>query len=137
MRDHRRVVGEANVEHEPVAGNAELQCVRAGVVSDRLEPVLFEEIVNRDSPLVLDIVAGAAERRFIESHRRESAGIVLTGGFPRHQRLSRIATERAWASSPSAPASVTAASASARSCSGPHLRIEVRLTKSSTPNPDE
>src|SRR6516162_1126780 len=137
MRDYRRIVGEANVEHQPVAGNAELQRVGTAVVSDRPELVVFEKIVDRDPPLVLDIVVGAAERGFVEGHRRKPAGIVFNGASPWHQRLSRIATERAWASSPSALASVIAASASARSCSGPHLRIEVRLTKSRTLSPEE
>ena len=39
--------------------------------------------------------------------------------------------------SPSASPSAIAAGASARNCSGPHLRIEVRFMKSSTPRPEE
>ena len=51
--------------------------------------------------------------------------------------FSRIATERACASSPSALASAIAAGPNALSCSGPSLRIDVRLTKSSTDKPEE
>src|ERR1700720_3022623 len=43
MRDHWRVVGEANVENEPVTGNAQLQRVGTAVVSDRPEIVILKE----------------------------------------------------------------------------------------------
>ena len=46
-------------------------------------------------------------------------------------------TERACASSPSAPASAIAAGPSRRSCSGPSFSTELRFMKSSTDRPDE
>ena len=48
-----------------------------------------------------------------------------------------MATERAWASRPSASPSAIAAGRERGSASGPHLRIEVRFMKSSTPRPEE
>jgi hypothetical protein len=62
-----------------------LQRIGAARVSNRPELVVFEEIVDRDPPLVLDIVVAAAERSFVESHRRKPAGIVFAGASPRHQ----------------------------------------------------
>src|SRR5271166_1266848 len=102
----------------------------------RPKRVLLDQIVDRYRTLVLDIAVRPPDRRFIDRHRHQATGTLVTVGA-RHQRLSRIATERAWASSPSAVPSVMAASASARNCSGPHLRIEVRFMKSRTPSPDE
>ena len=54
-----------------------------------------------------------------------------------HRGLSRIATERAWASRPSASAERDRGGPERGKRSGPHLRIEVRFMKSSTPRPDE
>ena len=118
----------------------EMQRERTALVADRREGVLLEQIVDRDRALVLDIGPGAADRVLVERHRDEATCDCL--GLPRsasarHRGLKRIATERAWASSPSASPSAIAAGPSARSCSGPHLRIEVRFMKSSTPSPEE
>ena len=80
-----------------------------------------DEMCIRDR---LDVVSRAAERCFVERYSRKAAGL----SFARragHQRLSRMAMERAWASSPSAVPSVIAASPSARNCSGPHLRLSL------------
>ena len=137
MGDHRRAVGEPDIEHQAVAADAELQRVGSAVVADRTEFVVFDEVVDRDPALVLDVVVGIAEGSFVERDRDQTAGIVLRCAFSRHYRLSRMATERAWASSPSALPSTIAAPPSARNCSGPHLRIEVRFMKSSTPRPEE
>src|SRR5205085_12163264 len=91
----------------------------------------------RDRALVLDIRARAADRFLIKRHRDYAIpGIVLCRRFA-HGRLSRSATERACASRPSALPSAIAAGPSARNCSGPHFRIEVRFMKSSTPSPEE
>src|SRR5260370_28911883 len=137
MCNHWLVIGETDIEDEPIAADGKLQRVRTAVVVDRPELVVFEQVVDRHPALVLDVIAAAAERGFVESHCREPAGIVFARGSPRHHRLSRIVTERACASSPSSVASVIAASASGRNWSGPHLQIEVRFMKSSTPRPEE
>ena len=62
MRDHRRAVLQADVEHQPVAVDAQMQRVRSAVVADRREDVLLEQIVDRDLALVLDVRIGAADR---------------------------------------------------------------------------
>src|SRR5579871_636595 len=136
MGDDRRAVGGADVEHQAIARNAELQCVGALVVAGRLELVLGQQIVDGDRALVLDVAARAPDRGLIERD-----GGKAIAAFPAwcacHYLLSRMATERAWASSPSAVPSAMAAPPNARNCSGPHLRIEVRFMKSSTPRPEE
>ena len=68
---------------------------------------------------------------------RRCVGRVVLFGQLCHDRLRRNPIERECASSPSACPSVIAAGPSARSWSGPHLRIEVRFMKSSTPRPEE
>ncbi len=116
-----------------------LRCSANGpaVVVERREGVVLEQIVDRDRALVLDVAVGAADRILVERDRDQAVGIVLGVRGAGHRGLRRIATERAWASSPSASPSAIAAGPSARSCSGPHLRIEVRFMKSSTPRPEE
>src|ERR1051325_9317207 len=84
---------------------------------------------------MVDVWAGTADRLLVEIDGDKPVGI---GGLGcAHRRLRRMATERAWASRPSASPSAMAAGPSFASCSGPHLRIEVRFMKSSTPSPDE
>jgi len=90
VRDHRRIVGEADVEDEPVAADAELQRVGTVVASDRPELVLLKEIIDCHPPLMLDIVIGSAERSFVESHRRETVDILFAGCAPRHQRAIQL-----------------------------------------------
>src|SRR5579883_1459508 len=136
VRNYRGAVGLPDIEHETIAADAERQRVRAAVVARRPEAVLLKQVVDRDRALVLHIGIGAADRGFVERNRDQSAASLVIPGSG-HQRLRRMATERAWASSPSAVPSAMAASASARSCAGPHLRIEVRFMKSSTPSPEE
>src|SRR5579863_6064532 len=137
MRDYRRTVALADIEHQPAAVDAEIERIRPTIVTHRAEAVLFDQIIDGDRALMLDVGARSPDRGFIERHRDEAAGLVLASLGSGHQRLSRMATERAWAWRPSASPSVMAASASARNCSGPHLRIEVRFMKSSTPSPEE
>src|SRR5262249_55230268 len=98
--------------------------------------IVFEEIIDRDRALVLDVGRGAADRAFVERHLDET---LLGIGLFRfaHLRLSRIATERACASRPSAMPSAMAAGPSLASASGSRRRSEVRFMKSSTPKPEE
>src|SRR5271166_4974978 len=81
---------------------------------------------------MLDVGIGAADRALVEVHPDQT---ILIGCV--HRLLSRSATERAWALSPSASPSAIAAGPSSASCSAPHLRSDVRFMKSSTPRPDE
>src|SRR5205085_1326451 len=110
MCHYWRVVGAADVKHQPVAGDAEMQLERPWAAVDRCERIFLEQIVDGDGALVLDIGAGTADRILIEDDPdqagRFSAGGALGAG---HRGLKRIATERACASSPSASASVIAA----------------------------
>src|SRR5215207_8132914 len=135
MRDDRLAVLVPDVENQPVLLDADMQSVRAIIVADRCERVLLDQIVNRGGALMLDVRAGTADRAFVKRHRDEPVVVFGFGGC--HRRLRRIATERAWASRPSASPSAIAEGPSAASCSGPHLRSEVRFMKSSTPSPDE
>src|SRR5215203_7459395 len=110
----------------------------AGTAVDRNKSIIFDEVVNRDRTLMLHIGPRAADRILIEQHPDQTGRFAGVGALrARHFGLKRIATERACASSPSASASAIAAGPSARSWSDPHLRIEVRFMKSSTPSPDE
>src|SRR5271169_6147791 len=137
MRHDRRTAFAANIEHEPVAGNADVQRKRPIVDAFRRKQILFDQIVNRDRALMFDIGTGTPDRFLIERHRDDAVLRIIPWRRLVHGRLRRSPTERAWASRPSALPSVIAAGPSARSWSGPHLRIEVRFMKSSTPRPDE
>src|SRR5262249_32965783 len=128
-------LGMADVEHQAVAGEAQMQRERALGAAQRRKAVLFQEIVDRNGALVLDLGTRSPDRIFVERHLDEALG--FRGAGAAHRGLNRIATERAWASRPSASPSAIAAPPSARSCSGPHLRIDVRFMKSSTPSPEE
>src|SRR5262249_25613212 len=100
--------------------------------------IVFEQIVDRDGTLVLDVGIRAADRVFVERHR-DKAVLLSLGRALRacHRGLKRIITERAWPSSPSASPNAMAAGPSARNWSGPPCGIDVRCMKSSTPSPDE
>ena len=87
--------------------------------------------------LMFDIGPRAPDRFLIERHRDDAVLRIIVGGRIGHDRLRRSPTDRACASRPSALPSVIAAGPSARNWSGPHLRIEVRFMKSSTPRPEE
>ncbi len=97
----------------------------ANIVTGGLEGVFFNEVVNGNGALMLHI---GVERPIVSSsttsHRRDFPGSAVTTA----SKIQRIPTERRCASSPSTDASVIAAGASARNCSGPSFRIDVRLT---------
>src|SRR4029077_127081 len=115
----------------------ELQRVRTTVVIHRRERIVLDQIVDRDRALVLDVGAGAADRTFVQRDLDEALPGTAALCRVRHLRLSRIATERACASSPSASPRAIAAGPSAPSACASSRRIEVRFMKSSTPRPDE
>src|ERR1700744_1117689 len=112
------------------------QRVGAIVAIRQAEVVLFDEIVDRDLTLVLLIGRAAANRSLIERHRHETISPWLLRAHE-FVRPSRKATERAWASRPSALPRAIAGGPSAARLSGEHFRIDVRFMKSSTPRPDE
>src|ERR1700744_2180707 len=86
---------------------------------------------------MLDIAGAGADRVLVQGHLDQPPPRVIGRRRLGHRRLSLMATERACAPRPSASPSVIAAGASRASCSGPHLRIDVRFMKSSTPSPEE
>src|SRR5271165_3660055 len=102
MRDDRRAVGEPDVEHEAAAIDAEVERVGPAAMTAGPERILLDQIVDRDRALMFHVAAGAADRGLVQRDRDETAGFALVAVVGRHQRLSRMATERAWASSPSA-----------------------------------
>src|SRR5215207_3781520 len=137
MRDHRRAVLAADVEHQPVAGYRQVQRERAVARPFGCKQILLDQIVDRDRALMLDVGPGTPDRFLVERHRDDAVVLVIVWWRLVHGKLRRNPTEREWASKPSALPKVIAAGPSARNCSGPHLRIEVRFMKSSTPSPDE
>src|SRR5262249_6384318 len=138
MRDQRAAVVAADVEHQPVAGDPDMQRERPlSVGAFRREQVLLDQVIDRDRALMLDVGPGAADRFLVERHADDAVLRVALYGRLGHDRSRRNPTEREWASSPSAWPSVIAAGPSARNWSGPHFRIEVRFMKSCTPRPEE
>src|SRR5260370_11927692 len=137
MRDHRRAVCAADVEHQTVAGDAEMQREGAIISALRREQILFDQIVDRDRALMLDVGPGTPDRFFVERHRDNAVLRILILRRFGHGKLRRSPTERAWASRPSASPRIIAAGPSARNWSGPHFKIDVRFMKSSTPRPEE
>src|SRR5215469_10802327 len=102
-------------------------------MADWRERVLLHQIVDSDRAFVFDVPGARTDTVLIEDDLDEA----LTVCARVHRRLILVATERAWAASPSASPSAMTAGPSWASCAGPHLRIEVRFMKSSTPNPEE
>ncbi len=68
MGDHGRAVFLADVEHQAVAVDAQMQRVGAGLVPNGCERVLFEQVIDRDLALVLDVGIGTADRFLVENH---------------------------------------------------------------------
>src|SRR5665647_829751 len=137
MHHDGRAVLAADIEHQPVAGDADMQGERPLARAFRREQVLFDQVIDRDRALVLDVRPGTPDRFLIERHRDDAVLRILVWWRLGHVWFRRSPTERACASRPSALPSVIAAPPSARSWSGPHFRIEVRFMKSSTPSPEE
>src|SRR5436190_10755277 len=117
MRHHRRSVLAANIEYEPVAGDADVQRERSVIDTLRREQILLDQVVDGDRAFVLDIGAGTPDRFLIERHRDDAVLRIIPWRRFGHGRLRRSPTERAWASRPSALPNVIAAGPSARSWS--------------------
>ena len=95
MRDDGRAVLAADVEHQAVAGDAEMQGVRPAAGPFGREHVGFDQIVNRNRALVLDVRPGTADRLLIERHRDDAIVGVILWCRVGHDRLRRIPTDRA------------------------------------------
>src|SRR5690606_40505597 len=100
----------------------------------RREAVVGEQVADGGAPLDLEEAFGHGKRLGIDLD-----GDQVARAPPCHvqDRLSRMATERPWAASPSASASAMAGPASAPSCSCPIPRTYVRSRKSNTETPEE
>src|SRR2546429_7992981 len=122
MSDYGRAVRAPDVEHEARSADAQMQRKRPFVVVVRGKGIVFEQIVDRDGTLVLDVGIRAPNRIFVERNRDEAV-LLSVGRALRacHRGLKRIITERAWPSSPSASPSAMAAGPSARHRSGPRF----------------
>src|SRR5665213_829017 len=127
----RHVVFEMNIEDQPVLLNTENEMVRTTFRANEPEAVAFQQIVDRDLTLLLDLARAMHNGAFVERDRCEAEP-----GFVRH-RLSRAAMDRACASSPSASASVMASGPISCSVRGVQDSSVVRFMKSSTESPDE
>src|SRR5260221_2077768 len=122
MSDHGCTVRAPDVEHEARSGDAQMQRKRPLVVVVRGKGIVFEQIVDRDCTLVLDVGIGAPNRIFVQSHRDEAVLLSVGRALPAcHRGLKRIITEPAWPSSPSASPCAMAARPSWRHWSGPQL----------------
>src|SRR5215213_4348148 len=106
MRDHRLAILAPDIEDKAVFLEADVERIRSALVADRRKRVFLDQIVDRDLAFMVDVRAGAADRFLVERHRDEPVVIGCLRG--RHRRLRRMATERAWASSPSASPSAMA-----------------------------
>src|SRR6185437_8998794 len=133
----RRLIAGADVEDEAILLDAELHMKRPVGRRHRLEAVLLEQVEDGDGALMLDVGVASNDAALVESDLGDTLVGIGHAQAQRRGRFSRIATESACASSPSARASVTAAGPIARRLSGSQASSEVRFRKSSTPSPDE
>src|SRR5437867_68400 len=94
----------------------------------------LQPLLQRARAFVMDTAPAHVDRLDLVGRSRADRLVVAVAD---HEIILHNPTEREWASKPSALPKVIAAGPSARNWSGPHLRIEVRFMKSSTPSPDE
>src|SRR5262249_60023085 len=115
MSDHRRAVRAPNVQHEARSANAKMKRKRTLVAAVRGKGIVFEQIIDRDGTLVLDVGIRPADGIFVERHRDEAVLLSLGRALRAYHRgLKRIITERACPSSPSASPKAMAARPRAR-----------------------
>src|SRR4051794_35900968 len=117
MGHHRRAVLAADVEHQPVAGDADVQGERPVLSAFRREQILLNQVVDRDRALMLYIGPGTPDRFLIERHRDDAVLRIVFWRRLAHDKLRRSPTDRAWASRPSALPKVIAAGPRARNWS--------------------
>src|SRR5437764_516990 len=129
-----QVVQRADLHDQPVFLDREMQMVRAGKARQGREPVILKQVGNRGGTLVLYGAAAPDNGAFVE--RDLGDPLRCRRGRRVHLRLSRNASDRACASSPSASASRIAAGARASRLAALQPTIVVRFMKSSTPRPE-
>src|ERR1700684_600672 len=98
MRHHGRAVLAADIEHQPVAADADMQSERPAIDAIRRKQVLLHQVIDRDRALVLDVRAGPPDRFLIERHRDDAVLRIVLWWRMGHGRLRRSPTDRAWAS---------------------------------------
>jgi hypothetical protein len=82
MRDDFATVFACDREHQALLGERNVQRIGTAVVADRLKIIAFDQIVDRNRALVLDVRIGAADRLLVEFDRDEPPGrifFLLTG----------------------------------------------------------
>src|SRR2546426_7703126 len=97
MSDYGRAVRAPDVEHEARSADAQMQRKRPLVVVVRGKGIVFEQIVDRDCALVLDVGIRAPNRILVESHRDEAV-LLSVGRALRacHRGVEGSITGRAW-----------------------------------------
>ena len=115
----------------------------AALPGGRGKRIVFEQIGDRRCTLVLDIDIPANDSVLVKSDGGDALvfaappiSSVIGPAQSEFRRLSRIDSDSACASSPSASASRIAAGASAARLASSHRTSDVRFIKSSTPSPE-
>src|SRR5205807_1414120 len=106
----RPVRRRADLHHQPVFLDREMQMERPVPPRNRRELVAFEQIGDRRGAFVLDRPAAPDYGALVQGDRRDALRLAVGAA---HRRVSRIDNDRAWASRPSASARRIAAGASA------------------------
>src|SRR5260370_1084037 len=135
----RAVRYRADFDVQPVLLDRQMQMVGPVAAGSRRKTVLFEEVENRDRPLVLDVRAAADDRMLVQTNAGDSRCVLLAhslSSYTARARSSRIDNDNACASSPSASASRIAEEASAARLAASHWTSELRFRKSRTPRPE-
>src|SRR3979490_1270816 len=114
MCHHGRAVLAADIEHQPVTGDAGVQGKWPRMGALAREESLLEQVLDRNRALVLDVGAGTPDRFLVQRHRDDAMVRILLWRRFGHVGLRRSPPERAKASSPSAMPNVIAAGPNAR-----------------------
>src|SRR5690606_32001999 len=100
------------------------------------EAVVFQQIEDRDAPVLLDLGRGRRQRTVVDVDPAQPVR-GLAHPCPPFKTASRAETARPCADSPSDSARRTAAGPIAASASGESLAMVLRLRKSITDRPEE
>src|SRR5690606_32001449 len=133
----RPLVLVADIQDQAALANADPQTVRTRRRAGQAELVLIEQVVDGDGALVLDLSAAADRSVFFKRDLDEAPAVAVHRRHPLPAAPERSETEMPCASSPSSPASVSAAGPIAANASASQPMIDVRFRKSGTPSPDE
>ena len=72
MRNDRLAGFKADIEDQTIAIDAQVKCVRPFVMTDRDKGILFEQVIDRDLPFVLDVRIGTADGFLIQNDAGET-----------------------------------------------------------------